>query len=222
MDAVNAAAIAGRAHHQRHRVIRGLLRLRSVEHRHLVLGQSEMLYVTDHADDLARSGPADFLLLILRDAAVERDPLADGAATRPVAPGHRRADENHERRAFAIALVEAAPLEHGNPHRREVAGRDRSPLNRVRLLGRHRVRLDLHPAAIVVGAERKNVYGADLVDTREGAEPFVELVVERESVRLPHTSPSARPCRTSAPGRRQTRCRPAATATGSAASARRR
>ena len=46
-------------------MIRGLLRLRRVEHRHRCFVETEVLDVPDDADDLARSRSADLLLLFV-------------------------------------------------------------------------------------------------------------------------------------------------------------
>ncbi len=116
-----------------------------------------MFDVADDADDFARSWTTDLLLLLARDAAVERDALAERILAWPVAPRHRLADDHNPRLTFAILVGERAAAEERNAHRREVVRVDRARLDRMRLADGLRMRVDLHPAAVVVGAERKDV-----------------------------------------------------------------
>ena len=80
---VSAAGVGVGAHHQPHGVIRRLLRVRLVHHRHLALVQAQVLHVVHHADDDARPGTADHLLALARNAAVVGDALADHVGVRP-------------------------------------------------------------------------------------------------------------------------------------------
>ena len=69
------------------------------------------------------------------------------------------------------------------------------------------MRLDLHAAAVVVGAERQDVDRADVGRPQAARGSRRRSARRTESDRLPRRSPSAPRFRTSAPDRRRSRCR---------------
>src|SRR5205085_12395681 len=84
--------------------------------------ETSVLYVADDADDLYPVG-----LVALAQAGVG-EALAYRLLARPVALGHRAADDGHARRAAHISVVEDATAKDGDAHCLEVAGRDEAQL----------------------------------------------------------------------------------------------
>jgi hypothetical protein len=79
-----------------------------------------VLHVADDADYLY---PLRLFVVAAPDARVG-EALPDGLLARPVALGHRAADDRHARRILYVALVECATAHQRDAHRLEVAGRD--------------------------------------------------------------------------------------------------
>src|SRR4051812_19933163 len=112
-----------------------------------------MLDVADDADHDPRTGTADDLLLIARNAAVERDALADHVAgAGPVLPRHRLAHHDDSLARLDVVRIEVAPGEERNAQRGKVSGRCRTRLGLVTLSVGTRMIFDLDAAAVVVVA----------------------------------------------------------------------
>ena len=84
------------------------------------IADAGVLRVAHHADDLELAG----LLERLADAA------AEGVAVREQRARGRFVEDRHLRRRRAVAVGEAAALQHGNAHRREERRRDVHPEHR--------------------------------------------------------------------------------------------
>ncbi len=149
-----------------------------------------MFHVADDTDDETGSWSADNLLAFLRNAAVERDSLADhvghiGPAHRsfsgggPVVARHRFADDHDELAAVDVVRVEIAAHQQRDAHGLKVSRRRRSSLRRESLSVWPRMIFDLNASAVVIAAERQDVHGARGGDTRQCAHTFLETLVER-------------------------------------------
>ncbi len=143
-----------------------------------------MFDITDDADHFARSRTTHLLLLLARDAAVERDALAERILARPVAPRHRLTDDHNPRLTFAILVGERAAADERNSHRREVVRVDGARLDGMCLADGLRMQVDLHPAAVVVGAERKDVDRTNGLHAWLRPNDVVQPLVERNLVTL--------------------------------------